>query len=404
VSIPASALRFVLFAVTCGAPFLTACRAAAIPALPASSPAAPSATAAPPAPSHGSPDSVRLVTTDIPAFWRAYDLAAGKDSAERVRAFQEIYLRPGSAGLRDWARVRLADIDVVRRRLIESGGWTADRINAWRRLARGTAERDSLDRASTPLIERSAAEELVRALAAYPRYYGAVRATTLAVDTASAVTGEIRRGLRRLTELYPEAKFPSVYFLIGTLSTGGTVGPSGMLIGTEQYAASSDTPRDELPGWAQVATRTNSFVQLPGLVIHEAVHSLQPPRQGRTLLSQALGEGIADFLSELAVGPWHARTERQRYGRAHEREVWLDFKDEMDSDSTIRTWMYNGTVPPPKNHGATDIGYWVGYAIANAYYKRAADKRAAVRELILLRDPVRLLNESGYAGYAESLP
>jgi hypothetical protein len=84
--------------------------------------------------------------------------------------------------------------------------------------------------------------------------------------------------------------------------------------------------------------------------------------------------------------------------------VWLDFKDEMDTDSTIRTWMYNGMVPPPRNHGATDIGYWVGYAIARAYYNRAGDKRAAVRELIHLEDPVRLLNESGYAAYAESLP
>src|SRR5687767_6206114 len=104
---------------------------------------------------------------------------------------------------------------------------------------------------------------------------------------------------------------------------------------------------------AQMATRANSFTHLPGLVVHEAVHSLQRPRSSRTLLSQALGKGIADFLSELAVGPWHAGTERQRYGRAHEREVWLDFKDEMDTDSTMRTWMYNGMVPAPKNHGAT---------------------------------------------------
>ena len=110
-----------------------------------------------------------------------------------------------------------------------------------------------------------------------------------------------------------------------------------------------------------------------------------------------MGEGIADFLSELAVGPWAANSPRQTYGRAHEHEVWVDFQHEMRTDSTISMWMYNGRVPPDKNHGAVDIGYWVGYRIAAAYYARAADKRAAVRELLELRDPVAVLRESGYA-------
>src|SRR5574341_1026918 len=52
--------------------------------------------------------------------------------------------------------------------------------------------------------------------------------------------------------------------------------------------------------------------------------------------------------------------------------------------------------PAGKNHGAIDIGYWVGYAIARSYYNRATDKRAAVRELLLLPDEERLLAESGY--------
>jgi len=136
--------------------------------------------------------------------------------------------------------------------------------------------------------------------------------------------------------------------------------------------------------------------------VHEAVHTQQksmPPGQHDTLLRHALGEGIADFLSELAVGPWAANTPRQIYGRAHEHDVWVDFQDEMEmaSDSIIRTWMYNGMVPPDKNHGAVDIGYWAGYRIAAAYYARAADKRAAVRQLLELRDPVAVLRESGYA-------
>src|SRR6266481_3653445 len=117
------------------------------------------------------------------------------------------------------------------------------------------------------------------------------------------------------------------------------------------------------------------------------------------LLRHALGEGIADFVSELAVGPWAANTPRQVYGRAHEHEVWVDFQDEMEiaGDSIIRMWMYNGMLPAGQNHGAVDIGYWVGYRIAGAYYARATDKRAAVRELLELRDPEAILRASGYA-------
>ncbi len=341
-------------------------------------------------------DSVALVTRDIPNFWRAYDLAAGKDNTERVPIFRTIYLQPGSPGLRDWMRVRLMNRDTVKARMI-AAGWTAGHLDS---LSRDSLGRDSLERAVAPFAEQSAAEELLRALSAYPRYYAAVRARTLAVDTNSAIRQGIRQGLAKLAELCPGARFPNIYFLIGTLSTGGTTARSGMLIGTEQYASDSGTPRDELSEWARVATRSNNFQSIVGLVVHEAVHTQQQPRpqgQRNTLLRQSLGEGIADFLSELAVGPWAANTPRQIYGRAHEREVWIDFRDEMATDSTIRTWMYNGGVPPDKNHGAVDIGYWVGYRIAAAYYARAADKRAAVRDLLELRDPVAVLRESGYA-------
>ena len=351
-------------------------------------------------------DSVRLITSDIPNFWRAYDLAAGKDSAERVRIFQTVYLQPGSPGLRDWMRVRLMNRDTVRARLI-AAGWQAERIDTLWRAARGTPGRDSLERAVEPLAERSAAEELLRALGRYPRYYAAVRPTTLSLDTALTVTHDTRRGLARLKDLYPEARFPDVYFLIGTLSTGGTVAGSGMLIGTEQLSSGPDTPRDELPEWARVATRANPFAAIPRMVVHEAVHTQQGGRaegQKNTLLRQALGEGGADFLTELVLGPSNPKTPREQYGEAHERAVWLDFKDEMATDSTIRTWMYNGMVPPSQNHGAVDIGYWVGYRIAGRYYQRASDKRAAVRDLILLPNAERLLAESGYAAYAEALP
>lgn len=369
-------------------PSISAALAAALLALPAAGRAQ---TETAPA------DSVRLVTRDIPNFWRAYDEAAGRDSAERVRIFRAVYLEPGSPGLHDWAWLRLADRRAVRQRLV-AGGWSAATLDSAQAAPPGSALRDSLERARRPVMLQAAAENLVAALAAFPGYYADIRGRSLAVDTSAVVSATVRRGLRRLAELYPEARFPDIYFLIGNLSTGGTVGLSGMLIGTEQYAGGPDTPRDGIPPWFAEILATHTLESLGALVIHEAVHSLQAPRSSRTLLEQALVEGTADFLAELALGATGlADTPRHRYGRAHEREVWLDFRDEMATDSTIRTWMYNGNVPAPANHGATDMGYFVGYVVAREYYERAADKRAAIRELLLMPDPERLLRESAYA-------
>ncbi|HEY3221048.1 MAG TPA: hypothetical protein VGJ80_09970 [Gemmatimonadales bacterium] len=337
-------------------------------------------------------DSVQIVTRDIPNFWRAYDLAAGKDSGERVRIFEKVYLQPGSPGLRDWMRVRLMNPDTVRARL-RAAGWPRERLDS--------LPRDSSRKVTAPFYERSAAEQLLHALTQYPRYYAAVRATTLSVDTNSRITQGIRRGLNKLAALYPEARFPNIYFLIGTLSTGGTVAQSGMLMGTEQSASDSATPLDELPDWARKNMPNHTFASLVVLVVHEAVHTQQKPApagQQDNLLRHALIEGIADFLAELAVGPRAVKQPREIYGAAHEHDVWVDFQDEMQGgDSTIRTWMYNGMVPPEKNHGAIDIGYWVGYRIAGAYYARAKDKRAAVRQLLELRDAEAILRASGYA-------
>src|SRR5213083_780016 len=160
-------------------------------------------------------DSVAVVTRDIPNFWRAYDSATGKADAEQARLFRTVYLQPGSPGLRDWMRLRLMNRDTVRARMIASG-WTAARLDS--------LSRDSLERASAPFAEQSGAEELVRALRAYPRYYAAVRSRTLAVDRGNGGTERHAHGdgaererpryaARRAPRLGAE-RFPHAYFRI----------------------------------------------------------------------------------------------------------------------------------------------------------------------------------------------
>ena len=65
-----------------------------------------------------------------------------------------------------------------------------------------------------------------------------------------------------------------------------------------------------------------------------------------------------------------------------------------DVDSTdLKPWLYNGAGTPEK---PGDLGYWLGYCISKSYYTHARDKRAAIKTLLELKDPQKILAHSGW--------
>ena len=63
-----------------------------------------------------------------------------------------------------------------------------------------------------------------------------------------------------------------------------------------------------------------------------------------------------------------------------------------DVDKTeLSDWLFNGTADTPG-----DLGYWVGYRIAKAYYRHASDKQLALREILEMSDPKEFLSKSGW--------
>lgn len=290
---------------------------------------------------HANPDRVRLVTSDIDLFWRAYDLAAQEVTREgKQRVFRREYVERGSSGLVDYYRAKVGSI-----------------------------------------------EKLVSFIEEHPGYYAAARESTLRVGGMEA---EIRNAYRRLKQLYPEAVFPDVYFVIGRLSSGGTVSPRGLLIGTEMYGVTDATPMEEISlGLRRVVSPINALAHT---VAHELIHFQQPPGGGGTLLDAALREGVAVFVGDLIL-PGGMVPYYRTWGQAHARDVWLAFEREMEGSDWSR-WIGN-------NQAATeewpaDLGYHVGYEIASAYYARAADRGLAIRELLRLEDPRAILRASRY--------
>jgi hypothetical protein len=211
------------------------------------------------------------------------------------------------------------------------------------------------------------AEDLASYVRSHRATYDSVRAAKLDVTQADA---DIRAAFRKLKAIYPEAVFPDVYFVIGRFNSGGTSTKHGLLIGAEMY-------RDP--------------AALPALVSHELIH-FQQHYDTKKLLEQAFMEGTANFVAELIAGH-HINNAAHQYGMAHEAELWSEFRTQFDKTDFF-PWMYGR----PTDGKPNDLGYFIGYRIAKAYYDKAVDKRQAVKEIITARNGnVReLLAMSGY--------
>lgn len=288
--------------------------------------------------SHQHPDSARIVADDVARFWAAYDASTPET---RAAALKTMYLDRGTAGLQDFTVLRI-----------------------------GTAE------------------ALAASVNRYGGYYRSARASTL---RAGAYEPQIREAFRRMEALYPDAVYPDVYFLVGTLSTGGTTSGRGLLIGTEVYGRTPEAPEAEMDPWMLAVF--GSVDRVPHIVAHELVHYQQDYAPGRSLLRQSLNEGVADFVAELISGR-HINPAAHTYGDAHEAALWCEFRGAMHGTDT-GGWLYNGASSAER---PGDLGYYVGYRIARAYHERAADKRRAVAEMLRIRDFDAFVEASGYAG------
>lgn len=266
------------------------------------------------------PDAAELITSDIPNFWRAYDQMTPEND---LFVFKREYLDRGSAGLKDFSKARFTVCD------------------------------------------------LVNAVESNRAFYASVRQDTLRVE---GMKGRMRASFRKLKELYPEAVFPDVYFLVGANNSGGTTSDRGLLIGTERFGGRIE--------------------EMPYTVAHELVHYQQKYPEKLDLIGLSIKEGSADFIGELISGK-SSNPDLPAYGDAHERELWAQIqKDNEQGDWGV--WLYDANKAKARGM-PKDMGYYVGYKITEAYYRRAADNRQAVKDILEIKDVRRFVNDSGYA-------
>lgn len=310
-------------------------------------------------PPSSDPSAAKFITTDVENFWKAYDIAQEAiqkgDTQTVIRVFDSLYFAKATLGLIDF---------------------------------------EALERIGN---RRSFSETIMRS----KKYYDTIRPQTLKLLDMDSV---IRQHFFVFKNIYPEAVFPDIYFIIGRFSSGGTLTRTGLLIGAEFYSLPKNFDKNIFfkNPWFRNVTQT--LDKLPYIIAHELIHSQQPflrfsVLRGRTLLEQSIHEGAADFVSELIAGATINNHVRE-FAAPREKELWKEFESVMNGTDYSR-WLYNGSNSTDR---PADLGYWIGYQICKAYYNRMADKHEALKAMLTTNDAVQFLKASAYAESLAKMP
>lgn len=279
------------------------------------------------------PRGPTIVTEDVDRFFRIYDAAGGHPTAEQL---DRDYLAAGSPGLRHFASLR--------------------RVT-------GARMAETLEKRPEIYVEAR------RCMAVLP-----------------AVKQRLTTAFGKLARAYPQAKFPPVTLVIGRGRPVGITDPAGVSMGVEALCAADFMHPDVEARFVHTIAHEYGHIQQSA-----ALQALEPGAPEATVLRMSLGEGAAEFTAELISGEV-GNHQHKAWTKGRELEIETAFVAAQDS-TDLSNWIANG---PGTAEKPGDLGYWVGYRIVKAYYRRAPDKRRALRDIYELRDPKAFLAASGW--------
>lgn len=281
-----------------------------------------------------------VIIADVENFWIAYDrVCAAKDSVEKIRLINELYINRGTQGLKDMMRVReYEDYEFV------------------------------------AMIEK------------YPKYWASIRGNmnTLVRDKA-----KIEEYLAQLKLWYPPLKSVPIYFVVGAFRSAGTYTKDGVLFGAEFMLANENSDISELPERIQWGIKNYTPYNIPLTAMHEFVHTAQNKWEDQTILHLSIGEGVAEYVSTVVTGEKESLP--VRFGKENADAVMKQYMREILRDDDVWNWLWGNNT----NHlKMNDLAYYIGYEFCERYMATVSDKRAGIKRLIEFdyTDPVAFAN------------
>lgn len=291
-----------------------------------------------------------VVTTDIDNYWKAYDqIVQTKNKKEQLEILKKEYLNKGTEGLEKiiWAR-------------------------------------------------RYQPEEFVDNINSYPKFWSSIRAN---IGKTKTLSKDIAVGIQKLKDIYPALKPAKIYFTVGAFRTGGTTVEDKVLIGSEIAMADPQTDASELTGNHSHLPdyfKQNPLKNIVFTNVHEYIHTQQVDAMGSNLLIQCLREGIAEYFAEIALDQ-KSTTPAISYGKKNDEALKKEFPNYMFSNN-YGFWLWSND---DNKFNKRDLGYYMGYAIANKYYNDSRNKKWAAQQLIELdysdiKKVEAFVDETGY--------
>ena len=205
-----------------------------------------------------------------------------------------------------------------------------------------------------------------------------------------------RESIERLRDLAgSDIAIPVYYFVSSQHRFAGTPvrlenDPAGVGVGAALGVSGRYNIEDGLP------PTDETIASLSYLAVHEASHILQLHAQGGlrnyrsiyapgggTMLSIALREGCAEYLTYLASGERYG--DRHLYVAAHEAELWSDFMAIADEPAFSVPGWFSG-IDPEHPDRPFQIGYALGSEMCRAYHEEMPDPATGARDIFALFD------------------
>jgi Predicted Zn-dependent protease (DUF2268) len=301
------------------------------------------------------PENTKMISTaDIKHFWEAYDkLKFSKSDEESLDIIQKTYLDRATNGLKEFQKVRYFS-----------------------------------------------AEFFLERIKKYKKFYESVRGNTLLPFQMENISDSINDFKR----IYPAAKDIKISFVVGPMSSGGTISNNYLLIGIEMIAGDKSCDVSEIENEnlksdiLSRSTKADVTEFIRETIVHEYIHTQQKKIDKDalecTLLQNVLNEGIASFIAEKIIMKRDAEIANRAavYATENEKALWQELKGNLCSKDLSR-WLYNASAIKDR---PGDLGYRTGYKIAESYYKNAQNKTAAIKEMIEMDNSLTFLDKSKY--------
>lgn len=265
-------------------------------------------------------------------------------------------------------------------------------IDAYKTL---TASSDSIQVLQTLYIDKASqglkeyitrfnlsAAAISNAINAYPAEYNKIEKF---YSQISVVETEFINQMEDYKKVIPNAMFPPTYLLVADYKGIGQASKFGQLISIER----------------KILDDMESF---KNLIVHELTHFQQAMSMGMAkygsiytrkdnLLDIVLREGGAEFITFKLVRNNVEQFVKLKNYEKNEIVYWEKFKTDLkNQDQSF--WLnaaYNNEKGIP-----VQLGYGLGYKIVEAYYNQAEDKTKALKDILIMEDPVSFFEKSKY--------